>query len=155
LLALAALVGVFSSAPVSPALGANDAIGPQAAMVAKVEDPPAQDQLAPDLWIDDVELARMMRAGQVVVVDVREAPAYDRAHLLGAMSVPLSAVVAHADELRASGKLVVTYCGGPIGEKGGRAALLLRQRGLTRVRALSGGFAAWVARGNVVEVQPS
>jgi len=170
LLARATLVAVLSGVPVSLAAGADDGMDLQPATVAAGavqatagrephvaagRDTAAQDPLAPDLWIDEAELARLMRAGQVIVVDVRDQAAYGRAHLLDAMSVPLSQVVAHADELRAAGKIVVTYCGGPIGEKGARAALLLRQRGLTRARALSGGFAGWVARGNVVEVQPS
>lgn len=134
---------------------ADAALRAQPVASARAAQPSAQDPLAQDLWIDDAELARLMRAGLVVVVDVRDGPAYLRAHLLEAMSVPLGEVLARADELRASGKTIVTYCGGPIGEKGARAALMLRKHGLARARALSGGFAGWVARGNVVEVPPS
>lgn len=154
LMATATLVALLTGADLSPATTAADAYA-QPTTSTRADQSGTQDPLAQDLWIDDIELARLMRAGLVVVVDVRDASAYRRAHLLEAMSVPLSEVLAHADELRASGKTIVTYCGGPIGERGAKAALMLRQRGFTRARALSGGFAGWVARGNVVEVPPS
>jgi rhodanese-related sulfurtransferase len=153
LIATATLLALLSGSV--PAAASADAVLAQPVASAGAAQPSAQDPLAQDLWIDDAELARLMRAGLVVVVDVRDGTAYQRAHLLEAMSVPLSEVLARADELRASGKTIVTYCGGPIGEKGARAALMLRKHGLARARALSGGFAGWVARGNVVEVPPS
>jgi len=156
LLVSAALVAALGSVDESPARAAGDATHAQAATSTAPRDVTAQEaSSAAALWISDDELDHLIRQGAVVLVDVRDESSFSRAHLLGAMSMPFQEVIARADELRAAGKVVVTYCGGPIGEKGGRAARLLRERGLTNVRALSGGFAAWVARGHVVEVQPS
>ena len=156
LLVSAALVAALGSVDVSPARAAGEPTHALAATSTTPRDGAPQDaSSAADLWISDDELDRLIRQGTVVLVDVRDESSFSRAHLLGAMSMPLQEVIARADELRAAGKVVVTYCGGPIGEKGARAARLLRERGLTNVRALSGGFAAWVDRGHVVEVQPS
>ncbi len=101
------------------------------------------------------ELNDLVSRGKVILVDVRSREAYDRAHLPGALSVPLDELPSRVDELRASQQDIVTYCSGPRGDNGLEAAISLRESGVTRVRALDGGFQRWVALGHVVEVQPS
>ena len=89
------------------------------------------------------------------MIDVRDAAAYERAHLPGAVSMPLDKIAEHVAELRSAGKPIVTYCGGPVGEKGARAAQTLLSLGVTDVRALAGGFQRWVEAGYVVETPPT
>ena len=60
--------------------------------------------------IGAAELKKLYDAGKVVVLDVRGAAAYRDSHIAGALSVPLDTVAQRAAELKASGKVVVTYC---------------------------------------------
>jgi rhodanese-related sulfurtransferase len=101
------------------------------------------------------EVRRLVRRGSVLLVDVRDWASYRHAHLPGAISVPLDKLPARAAILRSTGKIVVTYCNGPKGEKGMRAAAMLRQLGLAKAHALAGGFGGWVEEGHVVELKPS
>jgi rhodanese-related sulfurtransferase len=101
------------------------------------------------------ELDDLVSSGKVLLVDVRPRENFDRAHLPGAVSVPLDELPSRVNELRASQQAIVTYCSGPRGENGLKAAISLREFGVKRVRALDGGFQSWVALGHVVEVEPS
>ncbi len=107
------------------------------------------------LQVNALDLNDLVIRGRVLVVDVRPREAYERAHVPGALSVPLDEITARVDELRSSDKAIVTYCAGPRGENGLKAAIALRELGVKRVRALTGGFQSWVTQGNVVEVQPT
>jgi len=50
---------------------------------------------------------------------------------------------------------VVLYCACPNEATSARIALLLKRQGITRVRPLEGGLAAWMARGfPVLAVEP-
>jgi rhodanese-related sulfurtransferase len=49
---------------------------------------------------------------------------------------------------------VVTYCSCPDEETSGRAAQVLLRAGFKRVRALKGGWRAWLAAGGQVEFKP-
>lgn len=108
-----------------------------------------------DLRIDAQAFERFLRGGNVVVVDVRDEAAYRRAHIPNAVSVPLERLEREVARLRESGASVVTYCGGPKGDKGAAAAALLRRLGVKHVYALDGGLQRWVDEGHVVEVQPT
>lgn len=108
-----------------------------------------------ELRINPWELNDLVLRGKVLVVDVRPRAAFERAHLPGAVSVPLDEIGQRAAELRSSGKTIVTYCAGPRGDNGLKAAVTLRELGLKRVRALAGGFESWVAQGHVVETSPT
>jgi predicted sulfurtransferase len=90
--AAAALVGLV-------ALPARLRAGPQ--------DP---DALAKVSRITVAELKKLIAAGSVVIIDVRNGEAFEAGHLPGAFSVPLDTVAARALELAAKKKTVVTYC---------------------------------------------
>ena len=60
--------------------------------------------------IGAAELKTLYDAGKVVVLDVRGAAAYRDGHIAGALSAPLDTVAQKAAELKAAGKVVVTYC---------------------------------------------
>jgi 3-mercaptopyruvate sulfurtransferase SseA len=55
------------------------------------------------------ELRKMLDEGSVVIYDTRAKMEYDREHVRGAISMPLSEVTARAGEL-AKGKTLVFYC---------------------------------------------
>lgn len=55
------------------------------------------------------EVAELMRAGDVVVVDVRYAEQYAAGHIPGSISMPLPELAFRASELP-RGKLIVAYC---------------------------------------------
>jgi rhodanese-related sulfurtransferase len=106
------------------------------------------------LTVDQV--VRLVRQGAVVLVDVRDAQAFERAHLPGAVSVPLAELAARADELRGMGKPIVIYCcGRGWGLDSAQAVGVLRGLGVEDVHSIAGGFERWVEAGFVVEVPPS
>jgi len=97
--------------------------------------------------------AKLLAGQQVVVVDLRHPFAFsgEGAKVSGALQMT-------PDELeRRHGEIprdqdVVLYCDCPNEASAARMALLLRERGVTRVRPLLGGLDAWRARGYPVEV---
>ena len=112
------------------------------------------DNHAAPLTVDQV--LQLVRRGDVVVIDIRQAGDFERAHLPGAISVPLDELAARIDELRAAGRPVIVYCCGKArGADSAQAVATLRSLGLDEVHAIAGGFQRWVDAGYVVEVQPS
>jgi rhodanese-related sulfurtransferase/DNA-binding transcriptional ArsR family regulator len=100
---------------------------------------------------DDLEpveaeaLLNRIRAGEVVVLDVRPEDEYVAGHIPGARSVPLSDLEGRLTELPA-GAEVVAYCRGPYCVLAPEAVELLRSRGF-RARRLADGLPDWTARG--------
>jgi thiosulfate/3-mercaptopyruvate sulfurtransferase len=115
--------------------------------------------------ISPSELADLMKSGNVVLIDTRDAHAYAEAHLPGAVNVHeiftylatstpegLAALrdtfVAAFSRAGLSGaETAVIYEQSMIGGFGQscRGYVLLRYLGYPRIRVLHGGFAAWVA----------
>ena len=99
--------------------------------------------------MDAGELAREMAAGDgVVVVDVRGPKERESKKIAGSMHLPLN----HLEERLAEvprGKSVVVLCAG--GYRSSIAASLLERGGITEVRELAGGLAAWEAAKLAVE----
>lgn len=62
--------------------------------------------------VDDDELVRRVRAGEVTLVDVRPREEYLAAHIPGALSVPLADLGKRLAELRKR-REIVAYCRGP------------------------------------------
>lgn len=128
-------------------------VPPTTAATAVRQTPPAE--AAGVVKIDAEAFERFLRTGNVVVIDVRDEAAYQRAHIPNAVSVPLEHVEREAARLLKSNVFVLTYCAGPRGDKGAAAATLLRRLGVKQVYALDGGLKRWVDEGRVVEVQPT
>jgi len=61
--------------------------------------------------IEVAECQKQAAAGKAVIVDVRDAAAYNTGHIAGALSIPLDGVGAKADELKKGGQVIVAYCG--------------------------------------------
>jgi rhodanese-related sulfurtransferase/DNA-binding transcriptional ArsR family regulator len=100
---------------------------------------------------DDLEpveaeaLLDRIRAGEVVVLDVRPEDEYVAGHIPGARSVPLTDLEVRLTELPADAE-VVAYCRGPYCVLAPEAVELLRSRGF-RARRLAAGLPDWTARG--------
>jgi len=91
------------------------------------------------------ELSKRLRAGDVVVIDVRPAPEYTAGHIAGAVSVPITELTKRLRDLPKS-KRVVAYCRGPYCVYADDAVRALRKRGY-RVARLEDGYPEWAAAG--------
>ena len=91
------------------------------------------------------ELARRLRTGEVVVLDVRPAAEHRAGHILGARSVPITALHAELDRLPADQE-VVAYCRGPYCVYADDAVRELRHRGIA-ARRLQDGYPEWAKAG--------
>jgi rhodanese-related sulfurtransferase/DNA-binding transcriptional ArsR family regulator len=101
------------------------------------------DDLEP---VEGETLLDRIRAGDVVVLDVRPEDEYLAGHIPGARSVPLSELEARLSDDLPAGAEVVAYCRGPYCVLAPEAVALLRARGF-RARRLADGLPDWAARG--------
>jgi thioredoxin 1/putative thioredoxin len=97
------------------------------------------------------ELAQLLAAGQVVAVDTRDAGAFGRAHLPGAVNMPIETIESRLAELHMlageTGQPVL-YCRG--GDKTKELSERLAEQGLP-VAFLEGGMLGWEAEGLPIE----
>jgi rhodanese-related sulfurtransferase/DNA-binding HxlR family transcriptional regulator len=95
------------------------------------------------------ELVKRMRAGDVVVLDVRPEPEFHAGHIAGAVSLPVGEL---SRRLRGVPKdrQVVAYCRGPYCVFADDAVRILRRRGYRAAR-LEDGFPEWARAGLPVE----
>jgi rhodanese-related sulfurtransferase/DNA-binding transcriptional ArsR family regulator len=95
--------------------------------------------------VDNHELARRVRAGEVTLIDVRPREEYVAAHIPGAISVPLADLGKRLGELQKR-RDVVAYCRGPYCVMALDAVALLRRKGF-RAHRLEHGVPEWRAQG--------
>jgi rhodanese-related sulfurtransferase/DNA-binding MarR family transcriptional regulator len=126
---VSALIGQVQDFAASRLAGAEHAARSYLGDVAALE-PVAQD-----------ELARRLRDGQVLVMDVRPEAEYAAGHIPGAVSVPHDQLAARIAELPA-GTDIVAYCRGRYCVFAPDAVRLLRARGFS-ARPLEGGLPGW------------
>ena len=91
-----------------------------------------------------IELAQLMREGLVAPVDTRDKGAFDRAHLPGAVNMPLEEIEGRLAELHMLPARPVVYC--RAGDKTKELADRLNEQGLP-VAFLEGGILAWESEG--------
>jgi ArsR family transcriptional regulator len=95
------------------------------------------------------ELRRLVRSGEVTVLDVRPPEEYVAGHIPGAHSIPIADLKRRLRELP-RGREVVAYCRGPFCVFAHDAVALLRQHGFQARRAEQ-GLPDWRAAGLPVE----
>jgi rhodanese-related sulfurtransferase len=95
--------------------------------------------------VDNEELGRRVRAGEVTVIDVRPREEYVAGHIPGAISVPLADLPKRLRDLRKRHD-IVAYCRGPYCVMSLDAVDLLRRKGF-RAQRLEHGVAEWRAQG--------
>ena len=90
------------------------------------------------------ELVREMMEGDeaevVILLDVRDNWEWERAHLEGAIHIPLEELGKRSDELDRQQE-IVAYC--HVGERSIDACLLLWEAGFRKIRSMTGGIEAW------------
>jgi rhodanese-related sulfurtransferase len=99
--------------------------------------------------VDNDELARRVRAGEVTLIDVRPREEYVAAHIPGAVSLPLADLGKRLGELQKR-RDVVAYCRGPYCVMALDAVDLLRRKGF-RAHRMEHGVPEWRAQGWRVE----
>jgi rhodanese-related sulfurtransferase/predicted transcriptional regulator len=112
----------------------------------------AEDYLGDRSTLDTItrdELRNRLRAGDVVVLDVRPLPEYQAGHIPGAISVPINHLEHRLSEI-ANGAEVVAYCRGPYCVYADRAVRILAERGRAAYR-LEDGFPEWALAGHPVD----
>lgn len=111
------------------------------------------DQLA-DAYLGDrrglqsvtqAELRSRIRAGDVVVLDVRPTAEFAAGHIRGARSLPLADLARRLGDLPSDTE-VVAYCRGPYCVYADDAVRLLRRRGY-QARRLENGYPEWAQAG--------
>jgi rhodanese-related sulfurtransferase len=95
--------------------------------------------------VDNAELIRRVRGGEVTVIDVRPREEYVAGHIPGALSVPLADLPKRLGELRKR-RDIVAYCRGPYCVMALDAVDLLRDKGF-RAHRLEHGVPEWRAHG--------
>jgi rhodanese-related sulfurtransferase/DNA-binding transcriptional ArsR family regulator len=95
--------------------------------------------------VDNDELVRRVRAGEVTLIDVRPREEYVAGHIPGAISVPLAELPGRLRHLPRR-QAVVAYCRGPYCVMALDAVDLLRRKGI-RAHRLEQGVAEWRAQG--------
>ena len=100
--------------------------------------------------IDRDELARRIRRGDIVILDVRPEAEFSSGHIAGATSVPITELRKHIKALPKDAD-VVAYCRGPFCVYADDAVRELTKRGF-RARRLEDGFPEWKRAGLPVEI---
>jgi rhodanese-related sulfurtransferase len=101
--------------------------------------------------VSRAELARRLRRGNVVVLDVRPEPEFRQGHIAGAVSLPISVLPRRLRQLPKTAE-VVAYCRGPYCVYADDAVHMLRRRGYRAAR-LEDGFPEWARAGLPVAVE--
>ncbi len=103
--------------------------------------PPSQERLE---TVQIEELRRMLAAGDVEVLDVREPHERDEGYIPGSRNIPYRLVREWADDLQ-GGKPLITICSS--GSRAGVAASVLAAAGIDARPVLQGGVPEWAERG--------
>jgi thioredoxin 1/putative thioredoxin len=94
------------------------------------------------------EFVQLAKAGRVMAVDTRDAGSFSRAHVPGAVHMPLAEIEAKVYELASTGKAPVLY--DRAGTESKILAEKLAEQGVP-VAFLEGGFLAWEVAGQPIE----
>jgi rhodanese-related sulfurtransferase len=114
--------------------------------------PQIQNRFSPATGVSTLEATRLINAGSIVVIDVRDPAAYAEGHLGQAINIPLAELRGKLPELRKkSSKNVLVYC--DRGQKSLPAAKVLAEANKA-IHNLKGGLAAWKEAGLPVEKTP-
>lgn len=95
--------------------------------------------------VDNGELVRRVRTGEVTLIDVRPRDEYLAGHIPGAVSMPLGDLKKRASTLPTS-RDIVAYCRGPYCVMALDAVALLRRKGF-RAHRMEHGVPEWRAEG--------
>ncbi|MCG8566083.1 MAG: rhodanese-like domain-containing protein [Desulfobacterales bacterium] len=113
------------------------------------------DAVLPEVEIDNpLEVRRIIRERQRLLIDVRLKDIYDQGHLPGALSFPLAEFDDNmGDFIKVASKdsPILLYCSGFTCSDSHTFAKRLREMGFTGVKVYGGGFEEWEEMGFDVE----
>ena len=98
--------------------------------------------------IDTTELARLLDAGEVNLVDVRETDEFAAGHVPGAVNIPMSVLPVRVGEIPVD-RVVHLIC--RTGARSGQVGQWLGQQGYSAVN-IEGGTVAWDQAGRPLEL---
>jgi len=87
------------------------------------------------------ELAQMIEAENVLLLDVRPSVEYEFGHITGAVSIPMNELMTNLKNI-AKEKEIIAYCRGPFCVLADEAVKLLKEQGYN-VRRLDEGYPEW------------
>jgi len=100
--------------------------------------------------VSTLQATLLINQQNALVLDVREAPEYEKGHMLNARNIVLAELEARAAEIeKYKAKPVIIVC--ETGNRSGRAAAALRRLGFEQVFTLDGGIGAWKQAGLPLE----
>jgi rhodanese-related sulfurtransferase len=103
----------------------------------------------PRISVDELILMMAKKKGTFVVIDVRVPDSYSE-KIRGALQIPYDQIEAHLKDIPRN-KEIITYCACPSEQTSGVATKTLLKNGYKRVRALKGGWVAWVQAAGAIE----
>ena len=93
--------------------------------------------------IAPAEVAELLKAGELRLIDVREPSEHAICHIEGAALIPMQYIPTRVNELHGSGRIVV-FC--HHGVRSLSVAEWLRGRGVENCQSMAGGIDLWSAR---------
>lgn len=98
--------------------------------------------------IDTTKLARLLDAGDIALIDVREVEEYASGHVPGAVNIPMSVLPVRVAEIPADREVhLICHTGG----RSAQVAAWLEPQGYQPIN-VSGGTLAWAQAGRSLEV---
>ncbi len=97
----------------------------------------------PEITAEELRLEMSAKAGELVLIDVREPHEWDIVHIEGARLIPLNQLPERLSELDGHAE-IVTHC--HHGARSMKALEILKGAGFGKVRSLAGGIDAWAER---------
>jgi rhodanese-related sulfurtransferase len=92
----------------------------------------------------------LLRNNAAIIVDIRSVEDFGKSHIEGAISLPLTQIVAGRYDSLPRDKRLISYCACPSEQSSAKAAVLLTRAGYRNPAALLGGIDAWEASGGRV-----
>jgi rhodanese-related sulfurtransferase len=126
---------------------------PQQPEPQQPETQPSPSEMVPRITVEEL-FRKMEQQEDILIIDTRKGveTAFQEGHIPGAVPASLEQIV--SGEWVLSGdrdREIVLYCTWPEEQTSARAALELIDQGFTDVKALKGGYDAWVSAGYPVE----
>lgn len=95
---------------------------------------------------DPIEMKKLVESGHLPIIDVRPMEQYQKGHIPGAVSMPLSEfdnIIDQLFETMAPDAVMILYCSGRECEDSHTFARQLKALGYTNMKVYSGGMSEW------------
>ncbi len=114
----------------------------------------SDEPLAPIITAEELH-TKIAAKETFILVDVRDAAAYNQEHVAGAINIPVKEIEANTSKLLPLDRSIVTMCAGDECKASTKAATKLLELGFTQVLNYDGGISGWKIHGYSVVSSPS